>query len=271
MRSSRAFSARQPLGEQVDEQRRGRRRARSAPTRSAPRAARAGGWRCSRGPSPRRGAARSVRRLLAQAFAVQSRSRDRAPCSARPHAEATVRTRMESRELDYDLPPELIAQHPAERRDESRLLVFDRATGDVQHRSSATCPELPPDDARRRQRHARRAGADPDRAPARRGAAAGAASTATVGGARTADAAAARRAALRPGRAARAPRRGPLARPARRRAGRARRRCRRTSRSRSPTPSATRRSTRGDRAPPPRRRPACTSRTSCSRGSTSSG
>jgi S-adenosylmethionine:tRNA ribosyltransferase-isomerase len=40
---------------------------------------------------------------------------------------------MESRELDYDLPPELIAQHPAARRDESRLLVYSRATGDVEH------------------------------------------------------------------------------------------------------------------------------------------
>ena len=41
---------------------------------------------------------------------------------------------MRSSDLDYDLPPELIAQHPAERRDESRLLVFDRATGAVRHR-----------------------------------------------------------------------------------------------------------------------------------------
>jgi S-adenosylmethionine:tRNA ribosyltransferase-isomerase len=36
--------------------------------------------------------------------------------------------------LDYDLPSELIAQHPATARDGSRLLVYDRATGAVSHR-----------------------------------------------------------------------------------------------------------------------------------------
>jgi S-adenosylmethionine:tRNA ribosyltransferase-isomerase len=41
---------------------------------------------------------------------------------------------MKRAELEYSLPPELIAQHPIARRDESRLLVFDRATGDVRHR-----------------------------------------------------------------------------------------------------------------------------------------
>ena len=42
---------------------------------------------------------------------------------------------MRSEELDYDLPRELIAQRPAARRDESRLLVYDRASGSIRHRS----------------------------------------------------------------------------------------------------------------------------------------
>src|SRR4051812_9096565 len=49
---------------------------------------------------------------------------------------------MEARELDYDLPTELIAQHPAERRDESRLLVYSRATGAVEHRVFRELPAL---------------------------------------------------------------------------------------------------------------------------------
>src|SRR4051812_35296104 len=49
---------------------------------------------------------------------------------------------MESSELDYDLPPELIAQQPAARRDESRLLVYSRATGEISHRVFRELPEL---------------------------------------------------------------------------------------------------------------------------------
>src|SRR6266513_3893628 len=41
---------------------------------------------------------------------------------------------MRSSELDYELPQELIAQHPLERRDGSRLLVHDRASGETRHR-----------------------------------------------------------------------------------------------------------------------------------------
>ena len=48
---------------------------------------------------------------------------------------------MRASELDYDLPAELIAQHPATRRDESRLLVADRATGAVRHRTFSDLPE----------------------------------------------------------------------------------------------------------------------------------
>src|SRR6059058_3188596 len=48
---------------------------------------------------------------------------------------------MKASELDYELPAELIAQHPAERRDASRLLVFERATGAVRHRTFAELPE----------------------------------------------------------------------------------------------------------------------------------
>jgi S-adenosylmethionine:tRNA ribosyltransferase-isomerase len=47
---------------------------------------------------------------------------------------------MDARELDYDLPSELIAQHPAERRDASRLLVYERSTGAVRHRAFAELP-----------------------------------------------------------------------------------------------------------------------------------
>ena len=48
---------------------------------------------------------------------------------------------MRADELDYDLPPELIAQRPLERRDASRLLVYSRATGEVRHGAFLDLPE----------------------------------------------------------------------------------------------------------------------------------
>ena|SRR5829696_2556998 len=48
---------------------------------------------------------------------------------------------MKTSDLDYELPAELIAQHPAQRRDESRLLVYDRASGAVRHRRFFELPE----------------------------------------------------------------------------------------------------------------------------------
>lgn len=48
---------------------------------------------------------------------------------------------MDTSELDYDLPSELIAQHPAKRRDGSRLLVYERASGAVRHRSFTELPD----------------------------------------------------------------------------------------------------------------------------------
>ncbi len=48
---------------------------------------------------------------------------------------------MDLEELAYELPRELIAQHPAEQRDASRLLVYERATGEIRHRVFSDLPE----------------------------------------------------------------------------------------------------------------------------------
>jgi S-adenosylmethionine:tRNA ribosyltransferase-isomerase len=62
-------------------------------------------------------------------------SPDRAPPGAR------------AADYDYVLPPELIATHPAPRREESRLLVYDRSTGRVEHCRFGDLPGcLAPDD-----------------------------------------------------------------------------------------------------------------------------
>ena len=45
-------------------------------------------------------------------------------------------------DFDFDLPPELIAQDPAEPRDQSRLMVVDRRRGTWEHRVFADLPDL---------------------------------------------------------------------------------------------------------------------------------
>jgi S-adenosylmethionine:tRNA ribosyltransferase-isomerase len=46
--------------------------------------------------------------------------------------------------FDYAVPPELIAQRPASPRDGSRLLAYDRSTGEVAHRRFRDLPSLLP-------------------------------------------------------------------------------------------------------------------------------
>jgi S-adenosylmethionine:tRNA ribosyltransferase-isomerase len=51
---------------------------------------------------------------------------------------------MKASELDYELPAELIAQRPLERRDDSRLLVYDRASGSIEHARFRDLPSVLP-------------------------------------------------------------------------------------------------------------------------------
>ena len=43
-------------------------------------------------------------------------------------------TALKTSDFAFDLPQELIAQHPTERRDDARLMVIDRKTGEITHR-----------------------------------------------------------------------------------------------------------------------------------------
>lgn len=55
---------------------------------------------------------------------------------------------MKTQDFDYTLPQELIAQHPAPHRDESRLLVYHRKDRRVEHRRFSNIGEyLNPGDA----------------------------------------------------------------------------------------------------------------------------
>ena len=49
---------------------------------------------------------------------------------------------MKTSDFFYELPPELIAQHPSERRDASRLMTLNRATGEIGHYHFYDLPEF---------------------------------------------------------------------------------------------------------------------------------
>lgn len=45
-------------------------------------------------------------------------------------------------DYDYELPRELIAERPAQRRDASRMMLIDRASGRIEHLKAAALPDL---------------------------------------------------------------------------------------------------------------------------------
>ena len=49
---------------------------------------------------------------------------------------------MKTKDFDYELPPELIAQTPIERRDASRLLCLDKHTGAFSHHHFYELPDF---------------------------------------------------------------------------------------------------------------------------------
>ena len=175
---------------------------------------------------------------------------------------------MRSDELDYDLPPELIAQHPADRRDAlaaARLRARDgrRPPPDVRRPAGRARRR-----ARRRQRHEGRArppapaSARPAATPrccssSRSATGSGRRSPARRGGCGRASGSGRSSCSSRSARDA-----GASGSTASRTASR---RCRRTSTSRSPSRAATRPSTPPIPARPRRRRRVSTSRRSCSR------
>lgn len=54
---------------------------------------------------------------------------------------------MKTRDFSFNLPPEYIAQHPAEKRDAARLMVVDRATASFSHHTVSDLPSLLPSES----------------------------------------------------------------------------------------------------------------------------
>ena len=44
-------------------------------------------------------------------------------------------------DFDYPLPEKYIAQYPAKRRDQSKLMVIHKDTGDIEHRTFSNLPD----------------------------------------------------------------------------------------------------------------------------------
>ena len=83
-----------------------------------------------------RGRLGSSRLLPPQSSASPARARG---C---PWARGYSQRRMDTSLLEYDLPDELVAQTPIEPRDGSRLLVYRRVSGAIEHRTVAELPDV---------------------------------------------------------------------------------------------------------------------------------
>lgn len=58
------------------------------------------------------------------------------------YADARMRTPLKLQDFDFPLPPALIAQRPPERRDDSRLMLVERASGRIRHLAFRDFPDL---------------------------------------------------------------------------------------------------------------------------------
>ncbi len=66
----------------------------------------------------------------------------RLPPALRAERRERINLPMKTSDFFYELPEELIAQTPLERRDSSRLMVLDKVTGGIEHRRFFELPEL---------------------------------------------------------------------------------------------------------------------------------